>query len=148
MSECLIETDYSQWFIGVKDQLSSLAGRIGTNSKEKGFWNFDKNKNEAEISQKLLLVITELSEATEARRCGKTMDNVPQEILDAIEHDREISKDDFEKYIKDTFEDELADSLIRLLDICFNMDVKILRHVIMKMNYNKTRERMHGKKFG
>ena len=48
-------------------------------------------------------------------------------------------------YEKDTFVDELADSLIRILDICGELKIDIESQVSWKMEKNKQREFMHGK---
>ena len=55
--------------------------------------------------------------------------------------------EEFEDAIKDTFEDEIADSVIRLLDMCGGLGIDIDTHVRLKLEYNKTRERLHGKKY-
>lgn len=55
--------------------------------------------------------------------------------------------DIFETYIKDTFEDELADTVIRILDLCGARGIDIERHINLKLKYNRSRERMHGKAY-
>ena len=50
-----------------------------------------------------------------------------------------VSKQFFEENVKDTFEDELADSIIRLLDLSAMLDIDIEFHITQKMRYNKTR---------
>lgn len=64
-----------------------------------------------------------------------------------ISSSEEIEEEAFEKYIKNTFEDELADVIIRTLDICGYLNIDIERSVLAKMKYNKTREKMHSKKY-
>ena len=68
----------------------------------------NQNKN---IGELLMLVTTELNEAVEAHRCGQFTD------YDGLPFDDfwcGISEgSNFEECIKDTFEDEIADSLIR-----------------------------------
>lgn len=146
----------------------------------------------------LCLVISELMEAVEADR----KDN--HAILEAFEDSRSV--EDFEYYIKDTVEDELADAAIRILDLAGEVDDDIgelfersakgftdvidvdfikehkftetiltivedltqlgydsalyelflladvlnfdlMEHIKLKMEYNRTRERLHGKKY-
>lgn len=97
----------------------------------------------------LMLVVSELSEALEAVRKGRYCDEESvQSIMDDFEGDfnKKLQKR-FEKDIKDTFEDELADALIRILDICAFYDIDIDTHVDLKLHYNATREHKHGKKF-
>lgn len=48
--------------------------------------------------------------------------------------------------MKDTFEDEIADALIRILDMCGHMDIDIAKHVYQKLLYNRTRGYKHGGK--
>ena len=112
--------------------LNYLAQEIYQNNKEKGFW--DKERN---VGEMLMLVTSELGEAMEAHRKGRFAN------LEAYE---EFSED-FEDAIKDTFEDEIADSVIRLLDMCGGLGIDIDTHIRLKLEYNKTRERLHGKKY-
>lgn len=49
--------------------------------------------------------------------------------------------------IKDTFEDEIADAVIRLFDLAKGLGIDLEWHIQQKMEFNKTRERMHGKKY-
>ena len=112
--------------------LNELAQEIYQNNKEKGFW--DKERN---VGEMLMLVTSELGEAMEAHRKGRFAN------LEAYE---EFSED-FDDAIKDTFEDEIADSVIRLLDMCGGLGIDIDTHIRLKLEYNKTRERLHGKKY-
>ena len=112
--------------------LNELAEEIYQNNKGKGFW--DKERN---VGEMLMLVTSELGEAMEAHRKGRFAN------LEAYE---EFSED-FEDAIKDTFEDEIADSVIRLLDMCGGLGIDIDTHIRLKLEYNKTRERLHGKSY-
>lgn len=51
----------------------------------------------------------------------------------------------FENHVKDTFEDELADTMIRLLDLCGAMDIDLEWHISQKLKYNRTRVLKHDK---
>ena len=70
----------------------------------------------------LMLVITELSEAVEADRRGKRA-NIEKSKIDRLLEPKRLIEDElpfirsFERNIKDTIEDELADAVIRLLDL-------------------------------
>ncbi len=46
---------------------------------------------------------------------------------------------------KDTIEEEVADIFIRLCDFCGKHDIDLEYYVNKKMEYNSTRERLHGK---
>jgi NTP pyrophosphatase (non-canonical NTP hydrolase) len=49
--------------------------------------------------------------------------------------------------VKDTFEDEIADTVIRLLDLSEGLGIDIEKHIRLKLEYNKTRPHKHGKKY-
>jgi len=97
-------------------------------AKEKGFWDTERNMPEA-----FALIISGLYEAFEAHRKGrfaelqvylgviKDRNDLIQERNFALNENREnldFFVPDFEVYIKDTLEDELADVLIRIFDFC------------------------------
>ena len=70
----------------------------------------------------LMLIITEIAEAVQADRKDKHADvglfKADVETLDLTDsYDRDIWKRDFEIYIKNTVEEELADMVIRCLDL-------------------------------
>lgn len=112
--------------------LNELAKEIHENAVNKGFYS-----NPIEIGTLLMLCVSELSEALEADRKGRYADLESYELFECS----------FESCIKDTFEDEIADSLIRILDLCAAKNIDINTHVRLKMEYNKQRERLHGKKY-
>ena len=115
-------------------ELTRLAKEIYNRNVEKGFWDHERN-----IGEMLMLVVSELGEAMEALRKGK----MAPEREPGLAYD----KDWFAANIKDTFEDEVADALIRILDMCGGLGINIDYHVKAKLEYNATRERLHGKKF-
>lgn len=86
--------------------LNELSREIYEANKAKGFW--DKERNFAEI---LMLVVSELGEAIEAHRKGRF--SHIDEVVDGHEFTPLFSS-----LVKDTFEDEIADAFIRLLDMC------------------------------
>jgi len=119
--------------------LNQLRDEIHEYAINKGFWD-----NQRETGTLLMLCVSELAEAMEADR------NVLYADLELIEKDKENFIDfkwSFENSIKDTFEDELADTIIRILDLCGAKGIDIEKHIELKMKYNATRERMHGKKY-
>ncbi|MDR1340654.1 MAG: hypothetical protein LBK58_11480, partial [Prevotellaceae bacterium] len=64
------------------------------------------------------------------------------------EYDFNISwKNSFKANIKNTVEDELADVIIRTLDLCGHLGIDIERHIEMKMKYNESRGYKHGKNY-
>jgi len=49
-------------------------------------------------------------------------------------------KQNFEMFIKDTLEDELADVVIRTLSLAGELDIDIQKAIELKMKYNNQRE--------
>ena len=86
-----------------------LAKEIHANAVAKGFWDEPHSDNHY-----FMLVITELSEAVEAHRKGRTAPPLPDNIENFPDS---FFIPSFEAHFKDTLEDELADTQIRLLDI-------------------------------
>ena len=102
------------------------------------------------ISEKLMLMSTEISEAMEALRKNRRVSAADMERLrfgELHEPDPscEFNKTPFEKYVKDTLEDEIADLFIRALDFCGKLNIDIDWHIEQKSIYNATRPRRHGK---
>lgn len=64
-----------------------------------------------------MLIVTELSEAMESYR----------------------NRDD------ENFKEEIADTFIRLFDLCGGLDIDIEREILKKMQKNKKRPYKHGK---
>jgi NTP pyrophosphatase (non-canonical NTP hydrolase) len=77
----------------------------------------DQNKN---IGELLMLIVSELGEALEAHRKGVYA--VKSQIVNITDYpqkaDKEAATVQFERFIKDTFEDEIADVFLRLFDLC------------------------------
>jgi len=89
-----------------------------------GFWETEHDRNPA---NKILLMITELSEAYEA-----------------VRHNNPADKDcpDFSN-----LEIELADCIVRILDFTEYNKLNLAAAILAKMEFNKTRPYKHGKKF-
>ena len=111
--------------------LNELAKQFHERAKEKGFWDEPR-----ETGTLLMLIVSELSEALEADRKNKHADMGNYYVDLGIGLSEEHA---FRGYIKDTFEDELADTFIRLLDLVGYMGIDIEKHIELKMKYNKTR---------
>ncbi len=88
-------------------------------AREKGWWNFVRNKGEL-----IALMHSELSEALEALRV----------------------KDKKSETGEDAVGTELADTVIRIADFCQAFDINLEKCIKAKMAYNKTREHRHGNK--
>jgi NTP pyrophosphatase (non-canonical NTP hydrolase) len=121
-------------------------------AKEKGFWD----KPNWNIGEKLMLITSELGEALEADRKDQyaDVDNFNKGLTNELgqvplfqdDADEKFVKS-FETNLKDKFEDELADATIRLFDLAGKMNIDLEYFMMMKMKYNKTRARLHGKKY-
>lgn len=99
-----------------KDHHQKMAG--------KGFWKARTEENNVMfITQQIMLLVTEASEAVEALR------------------------EDNRGAHKDSFEDEIADVTLRLMDLIGGLDIDIEQHLERKSAYNATRPYLHGKGF-
>jgi NTP pyrophosphatase (non-canonical NTP hydrolase) len=112
---------------------------------DRGFW--EKNQN---FGEKLMLIVSELSEALEAHRSGKRC-NVKEYLkcckLDGFNMGYIFNKTAFEKYIRGTVEEELADVMIRVADLCGHLKIDLDQIIKLKLAYNRTRPKLHGKEY-
>lgn len=119
--------------------MNELAKKIHENAIRHGFYD-----NKRETGTLLMLCVSELSEALEADRKNIRAD------LNAFDSSCNVGESfngAFERTIKDTFEDEIADTIIRLLDLCGYYNIDIDEHIRLKMKYNEMRQHMHGKSY-
>ena len=102
--------------------IHSVAKSVYKNAVNHGFWNEEPNDGE-----RMALIHAEISEALEALRDGNPSSN---KIMDYS-----------------SLEEELADAVIRIMDYCFGKDLDIAGAILAKIEYNRSREYMHGKSF-
>ena len=118
------------------------------------------------IATNLMLTVSELSEALEAdrklrhanyeafeRKIPQPKHSIADDSLLYIMNGHVVSKDtafeiykhEFDQLIKDTFEDEIADAFLRLMDLCGEKGIDIERAIRAKAIYNRMRPPKHGK---
>jgi NTP pyrophosphatase (non-canonical NTP hydrolase) len=111
-----------------------------TNAVDHGFWDVDKitGKVPGGIEEKLGLVISELGEAMEANRKGRRSAVKLEDIECADDFNTA-----FKENVKDSLEDELADTCIRIFDLCGKYNVE-LAVVPVKLNGSDCSEHIFG----
>jgi len=119
-----------------------------------GFHGIDERGiNHDDICRKLMLTVGELSEAMEADRKDRWFNNPYWNIgnvgkFRVLELNPEALPDGFYDIgVKGTVEEEIADAIIRLLDLAGVYGIDLDWHVKAKMAYNEKREYKHGKKY-
>lgn len=123
--------------------LREIQETIGKANEKKGFHEegipiigkagFDEEVNY--VSKRLLLVITELSEAFEELRSGHG-------ITDTYYNEEPGKEGKPEGFIS-----EVSDAIIRLFDLGYELDIDIPAMIQEKLEYNSTRPYKHGRKF-
>ena len=103
--------------------INQFAKDINLNAIDKGQWE------KKTIGEAFFLVNTELAEAYEAMRKGT--DKSPSEHIGLFTQ----------------IEEEIADAIIRLLDVAAHFNLRIGEAMTNKHAFNKTRPYLHGKKF-
>lgn len=105
--------------------LNDLSKQCHENALKHGFWSSDVNHDTTLILSKASLIHSEISEFVEAVRHGKKKsDHVPDITLE---------------------EEELADAIIRILDLAGYLKIDLDKAVRLKMEFNKSRDYLHGK---
>lgn len=126
--------------------IKELMTEIHQINVEHGFWETDANGDKVvNIPERLMLTVSELSEALEADRKDKFASEVDFTEKNLINNGSFAPT--FKFYVKDTFEDELADAVIRIFDLAEAMKIDLQKHIELKMAYNNLREFKHGKRY-
>lgn len=114
--------------------LNKLAEKIHATAVAKGWWNNNHHRN---IPEALALVHSEVSEALEEYRNAREGDD-----LDAIYYTGDADA----KPKPEGFAIELADIIIRVLDLAQGLGIDLDLALKEKMEYNETRPTRHGGK--
>jgi NTP pyrophosphatase (non-canonical NTP hydrolase) len=93
---------------------------------EKGFWGKD-GKKKRNLGELIALIHSELGEALEALRKGNRQNEA--------------------NWNKDSFEVELADAVIRILDLAESERIDLEKEILAKLAYNEDRPYKHNKNF-
>tara|TARA_R110002012_G_scaffold279937_3_gene468375 strand:- start:165 stop:560 length:396 start_codon:yes stop_codon:yes gene_type:complete len=117
--------------------LTDFSKEIHQDNIKKGFYDV-----KISTGTHLMLITSELAEALEADRHRITADKFS--FKEELNQTGDF-KSAFKSHIKDSYEDEIADAVIRLLDHCGYRGIDIDWHINQKLKYNRTREKRHGK---
>ncbi len=105
-------------------EFNKIAEKIHNTAKEKGWYD---EKGERNLGEAIALMHSELSEALEFLRKGNgPSDKIPEFV---------------------GVEEELGDTIIRILDLAQAQGYRIAEAIEAKMEFNKGRPVKHGKKF-
>jgi hypothetical protein len=123
--------------------LTEMSQRIHAGNVERGFY-----EHPATFPDRCMLIVSEIAEAVEAHREGRTTEHGDVDQACKMS-DMEMASfpEFFRRNVKDTVEDEIADAIIRLLDLSGYMNIDIDAHVAAKLSYNTTRGIRHGKAY-
>lgn len=131
-------------------KINELVRKAHTCAIEKGFY-----QKPVELGTALMLITSEMSEALEADRNDRRANLKAFEVLLKDSDNLDFTKDELNEYLsnnfelmmKDTLEDELADAVIRICDLCGHLNIDLEKHIEHKLNYNKLRDAKHGKRY-
>lgn len=116
------------------EMLDDLAEEIADISEFNGFWTPDKIGDVGIIPTKLALIHDEVSEALQVHR--EQYDDSDEDVATVM---TQLQEEDFTE--------ELADIIIRVLDVAGYYDLEIGLAVTSKIEKNRGRTYKHGKRY-
>lgn len=128
----------------IQVQINSLCTLTFNDMTNRGFHDpLQKSRNEEAILALAILdlVHSEVSEASEEVRTGRPLTMIRYESKDG--HVSHVKGGEFQKPVG--FPVELADTVIRIFDLCGFYGIDLGRAIREKTEYNRTRPRKHGK---
>ena len=134
--------------------LNELRDKAFAYAEKQGF-----HENPINFGERLMLVVSELSEALEADREGKWCENpcidegelLLKQCPEAFATEEMLLtglRTPYELFCRGSVEEELTDAIIRLCDLAGIYKIDLDWHVMAKMAYNETRPYKHGKNYG
>ena len=127
--------------------LEMIRDNCYANSKAHGFWDEAWN-----LGEKIALIHSELSEALEAHRSKLPTMFLHNDIQYHWQDGQVKMTPQRDKEMKllskpEGLAIELADAIIRIMDLCGKLDIDIGRAILTKMEYNSTRSHKHGRNY-
>lgn len=123
--------------------LRELVQQAYAMAKDKGF-----HEKPVNIDQKLMLVVSELAEAQEELRDGRTPTEVYTKQVSGMRRVLDPTNVQESPLPKpEGFGVELADAVIRIADLCGVLNIDLEACIATKLQYNATRPEKHGRQF-
>jgi NTP pyrophosphatase (non-canonical NTP hydrolase) len=130
---------------GSVKSFNEIRDEVHANAVSKGFHSDDEPRDLLQFGSKLMLIVSEVSEALEEARNGMS----PNEVYFRCGADPRLTSakqsDDYKK--PEGIPIELADIIIRVLDLAGKYGIDVDEAIRLKMTYNATRPAKHGKTF-
>lgn len=114
--------------------INDLAEDISDLNEQKGFWDAEAFGDIALVPTKLALISSEVTEALDVHR--KEYDDDVESLTTLMTPMQE-----------DDFTEEMADVIIRVLDVCGYYDLDIGTAIIDKIEKNRFRPHKHSKRY-
>ena len=118
-------------------------------AKEKGWWDGIDPKDPGIIPEKIALIHSEASEALEVYRVPSDFSlGPPSRIYEDPDGEAWLSPKTEDGALRKPvgFDSEMADIVIRVMDLCAHLGIDLERAIREKHAYNETRPRRHGGK--